>query len=131
MAQKLALIVLILGLAFGSASFAAANGPGWTELSPQHRQTLEPLKNEWASFDAQRKQKWLEIARRYPEMSLYAQWQLRNRMQEWARLTPEQRRAARERYKEFEQLPPEQRETVREQYERKKMEEDSKAAAQP
>ena len=121
MAARLARIIVALALLFPFTLTAAPPAPEWRLLTEQQRDILAPLKNEWAGFDDQRKRKWLEVAQRYPNMSLYDQWKLKQRMQEWAKLTPQQREEARERYKEFEQLPPERKETVRQQYETKQM----------
>ena len=121
------LLSVLLWLGFMPQAAAATElGPRWDQLSTEERSVLAPFEHEWSSFDEQRKTKWREIAKRYPQMSLYDQWQLQQRMREWARLTPEQRRDARERYKEFEQLPPERKQNVREQREQKQMSDDAK-----
>jgi len=44
------------------------------------------------------------------------QQRLQMRMQEWAKLTPEQRRVAREKYKTIKKLPPDKREQVKAQW---------------
>ena len=65
---------------------------------------------------AQRKQKWLGIAQRYPKMPPAQQQRVQQQMGTWANLTPEQRRVAREQYKSLKQLPPEKRQEVREKW---------------
>ena len=121
MGQNYAAVILLLLMLFAGAVQAASAEPQWKELSEPERQVLAPLREQWASFDAAHKRKWVEIAKSHPQLSLYQQWQLKNRIKEWAKLSPEQRDAARARYKEFEQLPPEKKETVRRQYEVKQM----------
>jgi len=77
---------------------------------------LAPLANDWDKLDAQRKQKWLGIAKRYPNMGPPEQERIQRQMSAWAQLTPEQRRAAREQYKSLKQLPPDKRQGVREKW---------------
>lgn len=66
-------------------------GPRWSSLTPAQREALAPLAGDWAGIDGPRKQKWLEIAARYPSLSKAEQARARERMAEWARLTPSQR----------------------------------------
>jgi hypothetical protein len=84
-------------------------GPTWQSLSPQQRATLAPLQNDWASIDAPRKAKWLDIAARYPKLPADEQQRLQARMSEWARMTPSERARARLNYQEAKQLPQQER----------------------
>jgi hypothetical protein len=77
----------------------------WQALSPAQREALAPLEREWPSIDAQRKQKWLQIADRYPSLPPQEQARIAERMIEWARLTPAQRGEMRLRYQESQQVP--------------------------
>ena len=43
-------------------------GVRWQTLTPAQRQALAPLEREWPGIDAPRKQKWLQIAERYPTL---------------------------------------------------------------
>ena len=103
--------------------------PAWIELSPEQRQTLAPLQDDWENFEKERRLKWIGIAKRYPKMQPEEQARVQRRMQAWANLTPEQRRQARESYKnlakdkdkhgnlreqwaEYQALPPEERQTL-------------------
>ncbi|WP_309546576.1 DUF3106 domain-containing protein [Burkholderia humptydooensis] len=104
------------------------SGPlSWARLTPQQRVALAPFANQWDSFSDERKRKWLKIAARFPKMSPDAQKRLQERMTEWVRMTPEQRRVARENYlvskdlsaqarekawKAYQQLSPEQKEKL-------------------
>lgn len=102
-------------------------GPAWAELPAEQQQILAPLKADWESLERERKKKWIGIAKRYPKMKPEAQARVQRRMQEWAKLTPEQRRQARESYRaiakqrektrslreqwaEYQALPPAERE---------------------
>ena len=73
--------------------------PAWAELTAEQQQVLAPLKTDWDTLEPERRQKWLAIAKRYPRMKSPEQERVQRRMQAWARLTPEQRRQARENYK--------------------------------
>lgn len=85
------------------------SGPRWQELSPSQRSTLKPLERDWASIDAPRKQKWLEIAARYPSMPPAEQQRISARMNEWGRLSPAERGQARLNFQASRQLTPEER----------------------
>ena len=73
--------------------------PAWAELTTDQQQVLAPLKADWDSLEPDRRQKWIAIAKRYPRMKAVEQERVQRRMQVWARLSPDQRRQARENYK--------------------------------
>ena len=115
-----AALTLIFGLllAFGAAAqqtqgdietAAKSARPLWSELSPKQQAVLAPLAAEWDKLDTTRRKKWVAIANRYPRMKPDEQQRLQNRMQDWANLTPAQRRVARENYQQLKQLPRNQR----------------------
>lgn len=72
--------------------------PLWATLSRPQQVALEPLAVEWDRMEGLRKQKWLEIANRFASMKPDEQARVHERMREWIKLTPEQRRVARENY---------------------------------
>jgi hypothetical protein len=86
-----------------------STGPTWQSLSPQQRSALEPLHNDWASIDAPRKAKWLDIAARYHKLPPSEQQRLQARMSEWSQMTPNERARARLNYQEVKQLPQQER----------------------
>lgn len=88
---------------------AAAGGPAWSSLSAAQRNALRPLQREWAEIDAARKQKWLEVAQRFPQLAPQEQARLHTRMAQWVRMSPEERRNARLTFQEAQQLPPQVR----------------------
>ncbi|MBI3057092.1 MAG: DUF3106 domain-containing protein, partial [Betaproteobacteria bacterium] len=109
------LIAIILCLSFVAPVSAAAPlqpkpaatkvkpaKPDWAELTPAQQAVLAPLKEDWSTLDTTRRRKWIKIANGYPKMKPKAQQLLQKRMQEWAKLTPEQRRVAREKYRRAE-----------------------------
>jgi hypothetical protein len=122
-----ALIAIILCLSFVAPAAAAAPQPKAaaqpkpakpprTELTPAQQQVLAPLKDDWSEIDTMRRGKWVRVADRYPKMKPDEQQRLQTRMKEWAALTPEQRRVAREKYQTIKKLPPEQRAQVKSQW---------------
>jgi Protein of unknown function (DUF3106) len=83
----------------------AEQGIHWRDLKPAQKQALKPLEDDWASIDAARKQKWLQIAAGFPKMAPAEQARVQGRMAEWAQLTPEQRGAARMNFQEAARVP--------------------------
>ncbi len=104
-----------------------AHSPAWSELSPADQRVLAPLAADWDKLEVQRKEKWLGIAKRYPTLPPPQQERIQAQMSAWARLTPDERRVAREQFRacascrpssgaksgekwrEYQQLPPEKR----------------------
>lgn len=103
-------------LVTASAVALAEDGVRWGALSPAHQAVLKPLQQQWAEIDAPRKQKWIEIAGRFPSMPPAEQARVQARMSEWSRLTPSQRRDARMNYQAARQVPAENRQSRWEAY---------------
>lgn len=103
---RVALAPLILAALLASGLAARAeSGPRWAELNPAQRSALAPLEREWPAIDAERKQKWVQIAGRFPTMAPAEQARVQARMGEWARMTPSERGKARLAYQEAKQVP--------------------------
>lgn len=66
---------------------------------------LAPLAGEWNNFPELNRRKWLQIAERYEKFSPAEQARLQTRMTEWVKMTPQQRRLARENYQITRSLP--------------------------
>lgn len=81
------------------------DGPRWPALTPAQRDSLAPLEREWPNLDASRKQKWLILAERYRTMPADERARIKERMTDWARLTPAERGQARLRYEETREFP--------------------------
>lgn len=87
--------------------------PSWEHLSAEQRDILKPLAEDWSAMDAFRRKKWIGIAQRYPDMSVAEQASMQRNMREWALLTPEERKAAREKFKKLKKVTPEQQQSVK------------------
>ena len=134
---RAARFVLALGLALGLVTSAAAQlpekakpaakppstkpqatkpqaRPVWAELTADQQMILAPLKADWESLEPERRRKWIGVAKRYPTMKIEEQERMQRRMQAWAKLSPEQRRQARENYRRIVKAPPEKRDKLRE-----------------
>lgn len=92
------------------------SGVRWQELSPSQRAALRPLEREWPQIDAPQKQKWLELSLRVPSMSADERNRVQARMNDWARLSPQERGRTRLNFEEAKQLPAKDRQARWEAY---------------
>jgi hypothetical protein len=112
-----------------AAPAASVTKPVWKELSKPQQVALEPLQGEWDRMDALRKQKWLEIGNRFASMKPDEQLRVHERMRDWLKLTPEERRVARENYTLSKKLDKGQKSAKWEQYQQLPEAEKRKLAA--
>lgn len=103
--------------------------PQWTELSSDQQAALLPLSGEWDQLDSVRKNKWLIIIDKYPSMKPDEQQRLQERMQDWVKLTPEQRRRARENFVHAKKLGADRKSAQWEQYQQLPEEQKKELAA--
>ncbi len=103
--------------------------PTWAELSPVHQRILAPLSPLWDSLPEINRRKWLRIADRYPKFSPSEQARLQARMTEWVKMTPQQRRLARENYQITRSLPAEKKAQAWDEYQQLSDEQKKKLAA--
>lgn len=90
--------------------------PGWSDLPASQKQILAPLAEDWDQLEDWRRKKWLDIAQRYPTMGATEQARVQRRMREWVKLSPEERKAARELFKNVQKATPEQREALKQMW---------------
>lgn len=90
--------------------------PLWRELTPAQQQALSPLAGEWDHLDGFRKNKWLAIGNKFPSMKPDEQQRVQERMRDWVKLTPEERRTARANYASARKLGSEQKNEQWEKY---------------
>lgn len=111
------------------APIQPATKPVWAELTPAQQQALAPLATEWDKIEDIRKKKWLEIANKFSAMKPDEQQRMHTRMRDWAKLTPEQRRVARESYARSKKLNPDQKSAQWQQYQQLPEDQKKKLAA--
>lgn len=119
-----------LYLFFSFEAIAESSRPRWKELTYQQQKIMEPLAEVWDGMESARKKKWLNIAKRYPNMSPLEQQRVQSQMQFWYSLTTEQRNQARERFKKMEQLPAQKRQEIKQRwYEYEQLQHNSKKSS--
>lgn len=146
---SIAAAAIVAAVGFGASVALAANGssaaattgkidaggPTWNELSASHRQVLAPLANDWNGLDSRSKERWIDVAGRFPKMPPDEQKRATQRMGEWAHMTVQQRTQARTVFQETRGLSKEEREARWKAYqalpEEKKRELAAKRAAAP
>jgi len=90
--------------------------PLWSQLTPAQKTALDPLHGEWDPLEGVRKQKWLEFTKSYATMKPDEQQRVHERMREWIRLTPEQRKLARSNYIQSKTIAPNEKSATWESY---------------
>ena len=102
---------LVLAAALCCAGIAFAQE--WSQLTADQQRILAPLRDDWVNIEPARREKWVQIAKRYPSMTPAQQARLEARMRQWAAMSPEERAQVRERYRKLQDMPPEKREEIR------------------
>ena len=74
---------------------ASASTAGWTKLTPQQKNALQPLAKSWVSLSPAQQRKWIEVSRNYPSLSAADKASMHSRMAEWGALSPRERANAR------------------------------------
>ncbi len=120
MARALSAVVAVaLGLLVFQPAHAVVppiKQPTWIELTAEQKEILAPLAGEWDQFEYSRRQKWLGIAERYPVMKADEQGRVQKRMVEWVKLSPEERKLAREKFKNLQKASPEHKESIKQKW---------------
>jgi len=111
-----------------SASAPNMAKPLWSDLTPTQQEALAPLAAEWNKIEAPRKKKWLALSNKYQSMKPDEKARLHERMRDWAKLTPEQRRVARESFARANKLNQGQRNAEWQQYQKLPEEQKKKLA---
>jgi hypothetical protein len=105
----------LLAAALGSAGGDDGRA-GWSQLTPAQRTALAPLEWKWSTIDTTRRQKWLELAARFPSMPAEERERVQQRMTAWAALSPADRARARMEFEETRQISPAERQALWERY---------------
>ncbi len=91
--------------------------PLWTDLNGQQRSVLEPFGAQWNTWSSQEKRIWVSLANKFPQYTPAQQSKAKQRIKDWAALTPEQRRLARSNYRMANQLPKAELDDQKKRYE--------------
>lgn len=91
------------------STHAPSERPAWSDLNAEQRHLLAAFESQWNGWPAAEKRVWLALAGRFPEMPPAEQLKARQRIRQWALLTPEQRRVARANYGLAKRLPEQER----------------------
>ncbi|MFA9440411.1 DUF3106 domain-containing protein [Uliginosibacterium sp. sgz301328] len=97
----LAMALCCVGAQSASTPASTPQPAAWRSLTHEQKALLAPLAGEWDDFTPVRQRKWLGIANRYPTMTSQEQAKLRSRVADWAKLTHEEREAARAQFKKI------------------------------
>ncbi len=95
---------------------APEQGPTWASLTAAQQAALAPLRQDWPTIDAGRKQKWLEVVQRFASLTPAERERVQERMADWARMTPTERGRARLQFQESRQIPAQERQALWEAY---------------
>jgi hypothetical protein len=109
-------IALFLTSVPGYAFTSQQVQPSWSELDANQQRILAPLATRWNGMDNFRRKKWLAIAQRYPSMGQEEQIRTQHHMAEWVKLTPEERKLAREKYKSIRRTSPEKKARIKQKW---------------
>jgi len=109
--RTLMAVLALAGAAAVWAAGASAAGqpPAWASLTPAQHEALAPLEHDWPHLDGWRKQKWLRVAKRFPQLPQAERQRVQERMRVWANMTPAQRGQARLRFQQSRQFSAEDR----------------------
>ena len=103
-------------------------GIHWNKLTDSQKEILGPLENDWDSLGVERKQKWLQVAAKFSKLPSSDQERLKSRMREWAKLSSNERRIARDNYLQSLNIPSEKKAEAWQAYQQLSPEERKKLA---
>lgn len=121
-AARLIAALLLAAFAWGAAAQPATPDrlktpqTPWSALAPEERRILGPIEAEWDRMPGYQQQRLVSSARRYPSFQPIQKERFDARIRDWARMSPEQRRAARETFQGLRKLPPERQHELRERW---------------
>ncbi len=103
----------------------------WQKLPPAEQAALWPIYPQWNSLPESQQQNLRRLAQHYPKLTPVEKQRFLSRLSTWAKLTHEQRVAAREKYRAFNQVPKEKREQIKQMVKQKQTMPASAVVAQP
>ena len=120
MARQIAQLILAALLAL-VATLASANDlrtpqTPWSSLSPEQKRILGPVASDWERMPGYQQQRLMSAARQYPSLQPIQKERFEQRIRDWATMTSDQRKAARETFQGLRKLPPEKQHELRERW---------------
>lgn len=112
----LAGLLLALGVSAGAAHDPRTPQVPWRSLNPDQQRILGPVAPDWDRMPGYQQQRLLGAARQYPNLQPIQKDRFDRRIRDWASMSPEQRRAARETFQGLRKLPPERQHELRERW---------------
>src|SRR6185503_21249884 len=88
----------------------------WTSLSPEQRRILGPVAPDWERMPGYQQQRLMSAARQYPSLQPIQKERFDQRIRDWATMTTDQRKAARETFQGLRKLPPDKQHELRERW---------------
>src|SRR6185503_6903385 len=119
-ARQVAQLILAALLAL-AAPLAGANDlrtpqTPWSSLSPEQKRILGPVAPDWERMPGYQQQRLMSAARQYPSLQPIQKERFDQRIRDWATMTSDQRKAARETFQGLRKLPPEKQHELRERW---------------
>jgi len=96
--------------------FPTSTAPSWAGLLEPERQILQPLAGVWDGLSPAHRRKWLSMVKNFGQLKAADQSKLRERMAQWALLSPKERQLARLNFAESKKLKAEERSSNWENY---------------
>ena len=109
-------------------SSMGSKNPSWGQLAESERTILSPLEADWNSITPEGKQKWVQVAHKFEKLPSTEQERLRSRMTEWAKLSANERRIARDNYLQSLNIPSDKKAEAWQAYQQLSPEEKKKLA---
>ena len=100
----------------------------WAELTPIQQEALAPLSKDWDALFKKQQQHFLKMADHYPTLTPVKKERFHKGLVAWSKLTPEQRKRARERYLS---ISPEKREQIKQRLREREARKTAASGVQP
>ncbi len=117
LASLLLAALLLCGLpSVGSAAAPSDPGPRWETLDPALRQVLAPVAADWNTMPGFQRQRLVNAAKHFPQLTPIEQQRFLNRLPQWAKLPHETRLEARDTFRKYHALPSDKKEAIKKRW---------------
>ena len=115
-AQLILAALLALAVPLATANDLRTPQTPWSSLSPEQKRILGPVAPDWERMPGYLQQRLMSAARQYPSLQPIQKERFDQRIRDWATMTSDQRKAARETFQGLRKLPPEKQHELRERW---------------